>query len=163
MIPLNNQNPVRMTSICCVFKPGGSYCSCFTILLSWGLGSLEETSPSNRAGNSINLNVEGRNNLPWERLDNWSLPPFRYCIILRPHSRAKKMSQVCAERRNMNCGSQQSDMWRCGKEPTQQLCFPSSNLGESRSFLPAPCPGMTQARACRHHTALFPSRKARQT
>lgn len=110
------------------------------------------------------LRVEKKHQKFWELLDNWSLPPFRYCIILLPDSPARKMSQVCAERRrNMNCGNQQPDMWRCGKEPTQQLCFPSRRLGESWPFLPAPCPGMTQARVFRHHTAWFPLRKARQT
>lgn len=68
------------------------------------------------AGNSVNLDVEGREEKRqefWELLDNQSLPPLRCCIKLLPFSPARKMSQVCAgRRRNLNHGSPRPEVWK---------------------------------------------------
>lgn len=76
-------------------------------------------------------------------------PTFRCCTMLLPHSPASQMSQVCTQwRRNLSYGSQQPEVQRCGKEPTQQLCFPSRSLKGPGPFcqphvLAWPSPGLT--------------------
>lgn len=99
----------------------------------------------------------------WDLQDNQSLPPFRCYMMLLPRSPARQMSQMCTGRTtSLIYSSQWPEVQRCRKKPTQQLCFPSGSLGEPCSFLPAPCPAMTQPRTCSQRTAWFPLSKAGQ-